>query len=97
MDDFADGGLDIARNLAKTSDGFTISNRLDGIKIHRSFMKNGKIIPGSRLRVDGLDDIANVIYELKPYNRTNLRKGVKQIINYNKELGGSYKMIIVFY
>lgn len=42
-------------------------------------------------------DITNTIYELKPYNRANLRKGVRQIINYNAKLGGSYKMMIVFY
>ena len=96
-EDFADGGLDIARTLDKTSDGFTISNRLDGIQIHHSFMGNGRVIPGSRLRVDGLNDISKTIYELKPYNRANLRKGVKQILNYNVKLGGSHKMIIVFY
>ena len=41
--------------------------------------------------------ITNTIYESKPYNRANLRKGVRQIINYNAKLGGSYKMMIVFY
>ena len=58
---------------------------------------NGRVIPGSRLRVDGLNDISRTIYELKPYNRANLRKGVKQILNYNVKLSGSHKMIIVFY
>ena len=96
-EDFADNSLDIANALDKTSDGFTISNRLDGIRIHSSFMGNGRLIPGSRLRLDGINDITNTIYELKPYNRANLRKGVRQILNYNDKLGGSYKMIIVFY
>ncbi len=96
-EDFADNGLDIAKALDKTSDGFTISNRLDGIRIHSSFMGNGRIIPGSRLRLDGINDLTKTIYELKPYNRVNLRKGVKQIVNYNDKLGGSYKMMIVFY
>ena len=96
-EDFADGGLNIAKALDRTSDGFTISNRLDGIRIHSSFMGNGKIIPGSKLRLDGINDITKTIYELKPYNRVNLRKGVRQILNYNNELGGLYKMMIVFY
>ena len=96
-EDFADNGLDIAKALDKTSDGFTISNKLDGIRIHSSFMGNGRLIPGSRLRLDGINDITNTIYELKPYNRANLRKGVRQILNYNDKLGGSYKMMIVFY
>ena len=97
IDDFADGGMDLVRALDKTSEGFTISNRLDGIRIHHSFMRNGMTIPGSRLRVDGLDRITHVIYELKPYNSANLRKGVKQILNYKDKLGTAYKMVIVFY
>ena len=96
-DDFVDNGLDIAKALDKTADGFTISNKLDGIRIHSSFMGNGITILGSRLRLDGIDHLTNTIYELKPYNRLNLRKGVKQILNYNSKLGGSYKMVVVFY
>ena len=96
-DEFAEGGLDLAKALNRTSDGFTISNRLDGVKIHKSFMENGSLIPGTRLRADGLDTVAKSLYELKPYNRNNLRKGLKQILNYNDKLGGGYQMILVFY
>ena len=96
-DDFAEGGLDLAKMLNKTSDGFTISNRLDGIKIHKSFMGNGAQIYNTRLRADGLNPVTKQLYELKPYNRNSLRKGVKQIINYNNKLGGDYQMILVFY
>ena len=96
-DEFAEGGLDIAKLLDKTSDGFTISNRLDGIKIHKSFMGNGVQIPGTRLRADGLDTVARNLYELKPYNQNSLRNGLKQILNYNDKLGGGYQMILVFY
>lgn len=96
-DEFAEGGLDLAKMLDKTSDGFTISNRLDGIKIHNSFMGNGMKIPGSRLRADGLNTVSKNLYELKPYNRNSLRKGVKQLLNYNDELGGGYQMTLVFY
>ncbi len=96
-DEFAEGGLDLARLLDKTSDGFTISNRLDGIKIHKAFMGNGMKIPDTLLRADGLNTVGKLLYELKPYNKNSLRKGVKQIINYNDKLGGSYQMILVFY
>ena len=96
-DEFAEGGLDLAKALNRTSDGFTISNRLDGVKIHKSFMENGSLIPGTRLRADGLDTVAKSLYELKPYNRNNLRQGLKQILNYNDKLGGGYQMILVFY
>ena len=96
-DEFADGGLDLVKMLDKTSDGFTISNRLDGIKIHKAFMSNGMKIPGTLLRADGLDAVGKLLYELKPYNKNSLRKGLKQIIHYNDILGGSYQMILVFY
>lgn len=95
--DFADGGLDLVKGLDRTTDGFTISNRLDGIKIHKSFMGNGLIIPGTRLRVDGLNNITKSVFELKPYNMLGARRGVRQILNYNNALGGGYKMIIVLY
>ena len=95
--DFADGGLDLVKGLDRTTDGFTISNRLDGIKIHKSFMGNGLIIPGTRLRVDGLNNITKSVFELKPYNMLGARRGVRQIVNYNNALSGGYKMIIVLY
>ncbi len=76
---------------------FTISNLEDGRNIHKLFMNNGSTIRGSRLRVDGLNKTTTTIFELKPYNIRNARKGVKQIMNYNDILGGGYKMIIVFY
>ena len=60
-------------------------------------MENGEKISNTLLRIDGKDPIAKIIYELKPYNRVNLRKGVKQIVNYKKYFDGSYKMVIVFY
>ena len=41
--------------------------------------------------------LTNTVFELKPYNIRNARKGVKQILNYNDALGGGYKMIIVLY
>ena len=74
---------------------FTISNHVDGTKLHTRFMNNGGLIPGTRLRYDGLKGIN--LYELKPYNIPNARRGVRQLIKYNEALGGGHKMIVVFY
>ena len=60
-------------------------------------MNNGTWISKSKLRVDGLNEATNTIFELKPYNIRNAKKGIKQIINYNNALGGGHKMVIVFY
>ncbi len=95
--DFVDGGLDMARALDRTTDGFTISNRIMGNKIHNTFMGNGITIRGTRLRVDGLVEDVMKLYELKPYNISSARRAVKQILNYNDALGGGYKMFIVLY
>jgi hypothetical protein len=60
-------------------------------------MDNGMTISGTRMRVDGINQLTQTIFELKPYNIKNAKKGVKQILNYNNALGGNYKMVIVFY
>ena len=98
VDDFSDAGR-MLDNFEHVDDyyKFTVSNLGDGKKIHRLFMDNGTTITGSRLRVDGLNKLTNTMFELKPYNIRNARKGVKQILNYNDALGGGYKMIIVLY
>lgn len=94
---FADGRkmLDTFQHIGKH--GLTITDHVKGTKLHTLFMGNGARIAGTRLRVDGLDDVAKRVYELKPLNRRNFRKGVKQIRNYNDLLGGGYEMILVFY
>jgi hypothetical protein len=60
-------------------------------------MGNGGAILNTKLRYDGLDPFTNSLFELKPYNKRNVRKGIKQIIQYNNAMGGGYKMIIVLY
>ena len=98
--DFAKDGLDIAKGLNKTKEGFTISNKLDGIRIHKSFMNNGTGIvssTGKKYRLDELDDVKDIIFELKPGNPSSAKRGVKQILNYNSVMGGGYKLVLVFY
>ena len=95
---FKNGGdfLDVVGNSSNYK-AFTVSNHVDGTKLHTMFMKNGKTIKNTRKRVDGINEITKSIFELKPYNVHSARRGVKQIINYNDLLGGEFKMIIVFY
>ena len=98
VDSFSDGGR-LLNRVGNSTDYMkrTISNHLDGTKLHTMFMNNGVRINNTRLRVDGLDDALQTIFELKPYNRRNIRKGVKQIVNYKSLFGGGYKMVIVLY
>ena len=95
---FKNGGdfLDVVGNSSNYK-AFTVSNHVDGTKLHTMFMKNGKTIANTRKRVDGINEITKSIFELKPYNVHSARRGVKQIINYNDLLGGGFKMIIVLY
>ena len=63
-------------------------------------MRGGKTI--NRLnKVDGLNDTLHIVYELKPYNGRNMRKGIKQLVRYKDALiaegFGVYKMVLVLY
>ena len=98
IDDFGDGGKMLNR-IGNATDyhKLTKSNHVDGTRLHTLFMKNGSKIDGTRLRVDGLDPITKTIFELKPYNKRNIRKSVKQITNYNILFGNGHKMVVVLY
>ena len=98
VDDFSDGGT-MLRRVGNLDDYHTLTKttHVDGTKLHKLFMDNGTPIMGTRLRVDRLNELTNTVFELKPYNIQNARKGVKQILNYNDVLGGGYKMVIVLY
>ena len=63
-------------------------------------MGNGKYI--NRLnRVDGIDTLLGVVYELKPYNKRSIKKGIQQLRRYQgvllQEQGVLYKMVLVLY
>lgn len=108
-DSFADKGSMLAKfDHINNHYNFTVSNHVDGTKLHKLFMGNGGSIKTTKLmgdgtiknitlRYDGLDKLTNSLFELKPYNIRNARKGVVQILNYNEALGSGYKMIIVLY
>ena len=98
--DFIDNGWDLVQGLNRTEDGFTISNSILGTNIHTKFLNGGRSL-NKLNRVDGIDDTLKIIYELKPYNKRNIRKGIKQLYRYQKvalqEYGSIYKMILVLY
>ena len=80
--------------------GFTISHRFTGTKIHSKFRYGSRVIDIHN-RVDGIDDAARLIYELKPYNKINIRQGIRQLYRYQKAVykryGFIYDMILVVY
>ena len=98
--DFVDNGWDLVQGLSRTEDGFTISNHAIGTQIHKTFMGGGRAINMFN-RVDGINDTAKIIYELKPFNKRNIRKGIKQLKRYRKaalqKYGFTYSMILVLY
>lgn len=97
--DFADDGWDLVNSLNKV-DGFTVSNTRIGTKIHKTFGGGGKLINFAN-RVDGIDDIGRIVFELKPYNVRSIRRGIKQLNRYQNVLydlgNGLYKMVFVVY
>ena len=98
--DFVDNGWDLVNGLNKTEDGFTISHRFTGTEIHSKFRYGSRVIDIHN-RVDGIDDAARLIYELKPYNKRNIRQGIRQLYRYQKAVykryGFIYDMILVVY
>ena len=98
--DFLDNGWDLVNGLNKTDDGFTISHRFTGTKIHTKFRYGSRVIDIHN-RVDGIDDAARLIYELKLYSKRNIRQGIRQLYRYQKAVykryGFIYDMILVVY
>ena len=98
--DFVDNGWVLVQGLSRTEVGFTISNHAIGTQIHKTFMGGGRAINMFN-RVDGINDTAKIIYELKPFNKRNIRKGIKQLKRYRKaalqKYGFTYSMILVLY
>ena len=48
-------------------------------------------------RLDFLDDVNKIIYELKPFNPNGVRTGIRQLQRYNNALGGGYSLILELY
>lgn len=51
----------------------------------------------SKSRPDYVDKTRKIIYELKPMNKRNVKKGIKQLMRYWEELGDEFEMILELY
>ena len=49
------------------------------------------------MSVELLDKTRKIIYELKPMNKRNVKKGIKQLMRYWEELGHEFEMILELY
>ena len=56
-----------------------------------------KEVPIQGGRIDFLDDINKIIYELKPNNPRGIKEGIKQLQRYKKALGEGYELILELY
>ena len=96
--DFTDDALDAIKSLDRVGD-FTQSSMLVGRTIHSGYKafdqaaKEFRRVPG--IRPDFFD--GKTIFELKPYNRNSLRRGVSQLLIYKNKLGKKFNMFLEFY
>ena len=101
--DFTDDAAKAIREL-DTGNIFTKSNRFDGTKIHTGYKKGPDFSSRFKefdemdgIRPDYYDADNNVIYELKPFNPSAAKAGVRQLKKYNNCLGGRNTMRLEFY
>ena len=101
--DFTPESAKIVKSLDR-SKGYTRSSLRAGIYIHNgykattAFIKEEKEVRLlSKLRPDYVDKTRKIIYELKPMNKRNVKKGIKQLMRYREELGEEFEMILELY
>jgi len=96
----------IKQGLPKNALGETMSNMMDGTRVHKGFMVGGKASVkgggpnGGFGHLDGTD-FSTSIYELKANNAKQIALGKKQLIRYQRAWFNQYnewlKMILVKY
>ena len=101
--DFTDDALDAIRSLDKVGNA-TRSTASAGRRIHKGYKTGYEFVEGmtkeavrGKNRLDFLDDVNKIIYELKPNNPRGLRDGIRQLQRYNNTLGGGYKLLLELY
>ena len=100
--DFTDDAWREIQGLQRGANG-TRSSTVAGTKIHKGFGvgQRGKVIGGGPNGgygfFDKYDEVAKIIYELKPNNFNSIMKGIEQLHRYNDALGKGYKLILVLY
>ena len=101
--DFTPESAKIVKSLDR-SKGYTRSSLRAGIYIHNGYKATNEFIKKekevrliSKLRPDYVDKTRKIIYELKPMNKRNVKKGIKQLMRYREELGDEFEMILELY
>lgn len=101
--DFTDDALDAIRSLDKVGNA-TRSTASAGRRIHKGYKTGYEFVESmtkeavrGKNRLDFLDDVNKIIYELKPNNPRGLRDGIRQLQRYNNTLGGGYKLLLELY
>ena len=89
--EFTDEAKKLIDSVSNKYNSPTVSVHINGTKIHKGFMSNGDKIPDSLLRYDGFKN--GVVYELKPYTARNIRRAVKQLIDYKDKLEAAGKVV----
>ena len=90
--DFTDESAKMVKSLDR-SKGYTRSSLRAGIYIHNGYKATSEFIKKekevrliSKSRPDYVDKTRKIIYELKPMNKRNVKKGIKQLMRYWEEL-----------
>ena len=101
--EFTDEALEVIDKL-DTVNGATKSTAKAGTAIHAGYKTGYEFVEDmtkeatrGKNRIDFLDEIDDIIYELKPANARGLRDGIRQLQRYNQSLGGGYTMILEIY
>ena len=101
--DFTPESAKIVKSLDR-SKGYTRSSLRAGTYINNGYKATTAFIEEekevrllSKLRPDYVDKSRKIIYELKPMNKRNVKKGIKQLMRYREELGDEFEMILELY
>ena len=101
--DFTPESAKIVKSLDR-SKGYTRSSLRAGTYINNGYKATTAFIEEekevrllSKLRPDYVDKTRKIIYELKPMNKRNVKKGIKQLMRYWEELGDEFEMILELY
>ncbi len=101
--DFTDDAVDVVKTLDRSSN-FTHSSSSAGLSVHKGYKVGDEFYDYykeyrgvSGIRPDYYDEAAGVIYELKPFNPSAAKRGIKQLQHYNDLLGGNSVMRLEFY
>ena len=101
--DFTPESAKMVKSLDR-SKGYTRSSLRAGIYINNGYKATSEFIKKekevrliSKSRPDYVDWGRKIIYELKPMNKRNVKKGMKQLMRYWEELGDEFEMILELY